>query len=369
MTKSSRYRETVLPAGLLASSIIGAGIFALPFVFSEAGLLVGIGYLVIFTAVFTTIHKMYAEIIKNTPGKHRFVGYAEIYLGRKGFWAGTVVTVIGFILILTVYIILAGGFLELVIPLFAMGGAPYLFWALGSLAIILSLKRLASFEFLVTLAIGLIILVLFGAGVLRGGGLDIPVVNVQNLFLPYGVILFALSGRAAISTLWDYYKRNKLPIKKLSGAIAFGTAAPAALYILFVVGVLLLSGGSVSQDSLSGLTGVHPYILILSGTLGVLALWTSYFFLGLEVRDIARYDLHVGSKIAIAGVVFAPIILYMLGLNNFIELVGISGGIFGAAEIAMVVFMYSKMKSWNLLRVSLAFVFITGAIYEITQFF
>ena len=33
---------------------------------------------------------MYADIITATDGKHRFVGYAEIYLGFLGKWAALI---------------------------------------------------------------------------------------------------------------------------------------------------------------------------------------------------------------------------------------------------------------------------------------
>ena len=50
---SQWYKEIGLPAGLLSSLIIGAGIFALPYVFYRAGFLVGLFYLVIFSIVFS----------------------------------------------------------------------------------------------------------------------------------------------------------------------------------------------------------------------------------------------------------------------------------------------------------------------------
>ena len=366
MTKfSSLYRETILPAGLLSSVIIGAGMFALPFVFSEAGFAVGASYLAIFAVVFTVIHLMYADVILNTPGQHRFVGYAEIYLKKWGFWGSVFTTAIGFILVLTAYIVLARGFLELIYPAFTSSQALYLFWGVGSLGVMVSLRRLERLEFVVSLAIGVIILTLFGFGAVNGGSAP-PLFNAPNLFVPYGIVLFSLGGRAAISSLWSYYKRRKIPTARIKQSIVLGTITPAFLYIIFALAVFWLSGGNVSADALSGLILLPQHILVAVGALGVLALWTSYLFLGIEVRDIFRYDFRLGLYPALAAVTFLPIALYLAGMSNFIQIIGIVGGVFGALESIMVILMYKRINGgWGFLGKALVLVFALGIFYQL----
>jgi len=144
VTKFSQwYREILLPAGLLSSLIIGAGMFALPFVFARAGFITGLFYLALFTFVFSVIHIMYAKVIEETSGRHRLVGYSKIYLKRFGFWTTIVTTALGIIFVLTAYISLAGGFINLVFPQISATLSPYIIWILGSLAVIISLRRLA----------------------------------------------------------------------------------------------------------------------------------------------------------------------------------------------------------------------------------
>jgi amino acid permease len=368
VTSFSRWhKELILPAGLLTSLIVGAGIFALPFVFKEAGILIGLFYLVVFTAVFVSVHRMYAEVIANTPGRHRFLGYAEIYLGKKGFIAGIFTTEIGYLLVLTAYLALVTSFMKLAFPFLPASLPVLIFWLAGSVAILLSLGRLASFEFVVTAAIGLIVLYLFYAGITLGSGSISPFVNFSRSFLPYGVVLFALAGRAGISTLYDYFKKNNLSPNWMRRSINLGTVAPAIIYILFVLSVIRLSGGTVTPDALSGLTELSPVVLFLAGLLGIFTLWTSYFFLGLEVRDILRYDLKFSHRLALLTVVFAPLLLYMAGLSNFIMLIGAIGGVFLAIESTMVVLMYSRLKKWNIVRACIVIVFLVGALYEIYQ--
>ncbi len=178
------YKNIILPASLLAGTIIGAGVFALPFVFKEAGIVTGLFYLGFFSVCFTIIHLMYAEIILKTEGAHRFSGYAKIYLGNWGFWSAILMTIIGMILVLTIYLILSISFTNLIIPVqFNIFDSSKLliFWLFGSAAIFLGIRQMAFWEFLITSSIVIIILIIFGYSL---GHFDkrifAPIFNMQN---------------------------------------------------------------------------------------------------------------------------------------------------------------------------------------------
>lgn len=339
--------------------------FAVPFVFSQAGFVAGVFYLIVFAFVFTIVHQMYAEIIQGTPGRHRFVGYAEIYLGRWGVWASMATTALGLMLVLTVYMALASTFIPLIAPALSGAKAAYLFWAAGSAAVVASLFRLAKADVLVTGVMVFIVLYLFVLGLPASANIEIPIFDRANLFLPYGVVLFSLAGRAAISSLFAYAKRTRTPTAQLFRAISLGTGIPAALYLLFAFAVLWLSGGEVTPDALTGLALLPRETLALLGVLGVVALFTSYFFLGLEVRDILRLDFRWREGAALLAVLIAPLLFYVMGLRNFIELVGIVGGVFLAGESAMVALMHSKMKGGTRYALFFILVFLGGALYEL----
>ncbi|MDP2650730.1 MAG: aromatic amino acid transport family protein, partial [bacterium] len=141
MTKYTRwYKELILPAALLSSLIIGAGMFALPYLFNAAGILTGVFYLITSTFIFSIIHLRYGEVIEKTSGKHRFAGYARIYLGKRGFWLGAIVAGVGLTLVLTAYLALGPFFLRLFVPALGDSLNLYLFWGVGAVAILLSLN-------------------------------------------------------------------------------------------------------------------------------------------------------------------------------------------------------------------------------------
>ncbi len=341
--------------------------FALPYLFNAAGIFTGVFYLIVAAFVFIVIHLRYSSVIEETSGEHRFPGYARIYLGERGFWLGAIVAGLGLTLVLTAYLALGPVFLRLLIP--GLGGSLnlYLFWGVGALATVLSLNRLKNFEFLAVVAMLAIILVLFGFGLEEGGGAtELPLFNPALIFLPYGAVLFALYGRPAISSLKDYFKENNLAFRNLRKAIILGTAAPAAFYLLMVLGVLWLSPQGASPDSLSGLLLAPSWVVILMGVLGIFALWTSYFLLGLEVKNILRYDFKFPSFLATTTAVTAPLAFYLLGLRNFIELVTVIGGVFLAAESIMVILMHHKLRGRaHKGELILIAIFILGGLYEI----
>jgi amino acid permease len=343
------YKNTILPVSLLAGTIIGAGVFALPFVFQKAGIVTGLFYLGLFGAVFVFIHLMYADLIlKTEEGKnlHRFSGYAKIYLGNKCFWLSILMTIVGMLFTLTIYLILSISFINLIHPLnldISNTAKLLIFWFLGSVAIFLGIRRIAFSEFLITGGVFVIILIILGYGLSYWERIVlIPVFNLQNIFLPYGAVLFALSGRVAIPAVISYFQKINQPLTKIKKSIILGTLLPALVYLLFVFGIWGLSN-VVSEDAVSGLIGQIPQgVLTLVGILGLISLWSSYIVIGLDVENSLKFDLKFPKILASFTVLIFPLFLYFLGFQNFLNLVSMVGGIFISLEGIFIVSMWLK---------------------------
>jgi amino acid permease len=374
------YKNLILPASLLAGTIIGAGVFALPFVFVKAGIVTGLFYLMIFCLVFILIHLMYAEVIIKTNAEHRFPGYVKIYLGKYFFGLANLTSVLGLLLTLTIYLVLSLSFWQLILPLnFGISDIIkiLIFWFLGSLAIFWEVRRIALSEFLITGGIILIILLLFIFGVFHWGKvITSPIFNFKNIFLPFGVVLFSLAGRVAISTVINYFQKIGQPLIKARRAIIFGTLIPALVYLLFIFGVLGLSA-EVSEDAVSGLMGnVNSFILFLIGVFGLVSFWSSYIVIGLDVKNSLKYDLKFPKILAGLIVIFFPLFLFLAGWQNFLFLMGIVGGIFISLEGILISLMWLKTRPVKIdqpifsklspiIVYFLILVFIVGIMYEI----
>ncbi|KKU98852.1 MAG: hypothetical protein UY32_C0013G0049 [Candidatus Jorgensenbacteria bacterium GW2011_GWC1_48_8] len=76
-------RNSILAASILAGTMIGAGIFSLPYVFNEVGILAGFFYLVFFASVYVALYLMYAAVLRTREGRHDFSYFADLYLPKK----------------------------------------------------------------------------------------------------------------------------------------------------------------------------------------------------------------------------------------------------------------------------------------------
>lgn len=337
------FLRVLLPASLLAGTIIGAGMFALPFVFQSAGLLTGFIYLFLFAAIFILIYFLYADLISKTAGEeHRFLGYCRLHLGKGGFWAAFLIGLIEWFFVLTIYLILAPSFSKLFI-----GGDYFyhllVFWLLGSIAILFKVKRVAFLETLIVGGMAILIILIFGKGI---GGFSLPIgwgkIDLTGIFTVAGPIFFALSGALAIPETVSYFRQTRIPFSYLRKALVLGGVLPAVAYGMFVVGILGLSK-NVSQDAVSGLIGqVPPVFLGLIGILGILSLFSSYIVVGLNERRMLQLDLGIPAGISGFLVVCVPLIIYLLGFQDFLSLVSFMGIIFLPLEVILILLMWLK---------------------------
>ena len=177
---------------ILSGTIIGAGVFSLPYVFREVGFFGGVFYLLFFTAVYFAVHVMYASTIEARDGNHQFFYYAREYLKRPLGDIAAWVILFELLLVLAVYLILVPVFAPLVFG--ENGMLPLLvFWFLGALFMFARLELVGWAEFLGALGIILIVATIFVVGFLSGGGFSAAPkleLNLFTLLLPFGPLLF-----------------------------------------------------------------------------------------------------------------------------------------------------------------------------------
>ena len=377
--RSSFYIKIILPISLLSGTIIGAGVFSLPYIFSTSGWLPTLLYLVIFSLVFYFVHIMYADIILRSGERYKFVGYAKNYLGELAFWMSILVTVIGSILTLTAYLILSNKFLQVIFPTIPfLSHDISLFWIISSIIIFIGVKRVAKIEFFILAAMILITFFIFLFGLFGD-----PLMNIERasmnpalLFLPFGPILFSLSGRTAIPSVIDYFEENQIPFTHFKKVIFIGTMIPVALYVLFILGILGVSQ-FVTVDSIETIASLPFVFPAIVGVLGILSLLSSYIVIGLSIDEILHFDLKIPKILSGLIVVLGPLALPFIGFNDFIKVISLAGGIFLALEGIIVISMWRRTESLNthpflfansmgiprFLSVGLMLIFFVGILY------
>ena len=373
----------IAPVSLLVGTTIGAGIFSLPYVFSKSGLWLGLIYLLILSLASFVIHLLYADIVVRTyDGHHRFPGYAKIYLGKYGEIFANFVIFTTLLLMLTVYLILSVSFTSLIFPQIPEYFKIFVFWILGSTAILFGIKKEALFESLTTFITLAIILVIFIFGFF-GDFSKInfsSFINLKFALLPLGPVLFSLIGQTAIPPIVVYFKNEELEISQIKKIIFWGTILPAIFYFLFILGIFGLSG-NISQDAVSGLINhVNPIFLILLGVFGFISLWDSYASIGTDIKKILNYDWSLSKITASLVAIFVPLILYLLGLKNFLGLIGFVGGIMLSLWALLIIIIWKKASCTYcqqkilgtinpVIIYTVTFILIGALIYQIKTFF
>jgi amino acid permease len=367
------FKNYIFPIAVFSGGIIGVGFLSLPYVAMKVGIWVMLIYFVLLTAMVVSINLIFSEISLKTPDYKRFPGFAKYYLGKWGGIIALICTIAGSMGSLLVFLIVGGGFLSNVfMPL--MGGNAiiytFIYFLAASIIVFCGIKMIAKAEFwiLVFLFLSLFFVLIEGFSQIKLSNIFIvnPDFKILDLFFPYGPILFALWAMGLIPEVEEMIIGKKKLLKKI---IAISTIMVSALYFLFVLLVLGISGSQTTEIALTGLSGFLGHnLLVMSLLAGTLATFTAFITQGIILKKVLMYDLGIKHWQAFIMTCFTPLILFLLGFNSFIFILSILGGfLFGISGI-MVLMMYKKIGGKNIIIYPLSLVFLLGIIYEIIYF-
>jgi len=340
-----RNEKFLAAVSTMIGAIVGVGIFGLPYVISQAGFFVGFFELIALSAVILALHLLYGEVILRTKEPHRFIGYAEKYLGQNVKRLVMFTVILGSYGGLLAYLIVGGDFAaRLLQPFF--GGSVFfyslLFYFVMSLMILAKIKTVGRIEIIMTAALLLVMAVIIGFGLNKINFQNLATVNFGQSFLPYGVILFAMAGSAAVPIVRDLMAGEETKIKK---TLVWGTLIPAVLYALFIFTVVGISGANTTKETLAGLSLYFgPSIIFLGRIFGLLAIATSFLIFGEYLEETLNYDLKLNKTLSYLLVVGVPLIAFLGGMRNFIDTIGLVGAVAGGVEGILLVLMISKAK-------------------------
>jgi len=344
-------KNFIFAVATLMGAIVGLGIFGIPYTAAKAGFFVGVFHIIALGIVMLFLHLIYGEIVERGKERHRLTGDVEKYFGKIWKKILGITIIFSIYAALLAYIIVGGKFLAL---LLSDLGTPFVlsifFWFMLSAIVWWGIKTIAEVELLMTGLMALIILVLFAWGVGDVSPKNLYGFNLSNIFLPYGVTLFAFSGIFAIPEIRELLKfpsgadRHAVADGKYyKRAIIWGSVIPIFVYLLFTILVVGISGHNTSEESLSGLV---PYLGVgvarLGAIFGILAIATSYIALASNLKRTFEYDWRIRPRISASFVIFAPIILFIAGMQQFIEIISFSGAVLGAIIGIFIILIYQR---------------------------
>jgi len=360
-------KDFLAASGIVAAATLGAGIFSLPYVFLKSGWLAGFLYLALLSAAIIFAHRLHFAVLEKESGSGHLLGLTKKLWGKGAFTLAVFAILGGLILGLTGQLVLGARFITILVPGFS-GYAMAIFWFAATFPLIFPPKRLLEIEIWGAAGVAVVALLIFFLApapfkIFSGA----PLVS-SNIFLPFGPILFALAGWTAVQPLYEA-RRKKYENFSPKKVLIFGTLAVVLLYAAFVLGVFG-TAGSVSVDSVSGLSGTPQTLVAL---LGLLSLLGTYRLIAVEVKNSITSDMRQPQWFGFFIAVLGPVLLVFAGLNNFLTIVGLAGGVFIATEYLLIILNAKKILNLGGSRKVLAnlaiAVFLLGAIYELYYFF
>jgi len=369
-----RLDNKFIPAlATLVGTVIGAGFLGIPYVVAKSGFLIG-SFFLLFICLFMLLIKLYlGEVALRTKGNNQLAGYARKYLGKTGELLMFFAMIFGIYSALVAYLIGEGQSLSYIF----LGNSSFgflfsiIFWVILSYLTFIGLKALKKYEKLsMFLVITLFILIFFK----YGGKINFEnliYVNTQNLFLPFGVILFSFLGFSAMPEVERILRGKE---KYMKDVIILGLLIPLISYFIFMLIVVGVFGAGVKE--IATLTLGRFYSL-----LGVMTMFTAYFVLSLAIRDMFRFDLKLGRFKGWILSSVVPLILflivYFVHFNSFTIILGIAGIVSGGLTGILILLMNYKakkegnrkpeyqMKINKLIIFLLSLVFIVAVVLEI----
>jgi len=379
---------------VLIGTIVGAGVFGIPYVIAKSGIVPGFFYFFILGGAVLLIHLFFGEIVLRTKGKQRLIGYSQKYLGKWGKLLITIAVILGVTGALLAYLILAGDFLEILFSPYTNLTSFYfslIFGVVLSYFIFRGIKLIAPTELFTNLLFFLVIFIIFSLCLPKINFSNLPLFNLPDVFLPYGVILFSLIGWSAIPEIVEILKTAEDynpptissqpsvgPLKSLKKIIILGTIIVIVFYVLFAVGIIGITGGKTSTDTLSGLIPILGGKIIFLGALaGLITLADSFLILGLHLRNTFIYDLKISKNLAFLTACSLPIILFLIGFRSFIGIIGFVGTVLGVIEGIIIILIFKKAKTMSdrqpeyslkipsILLYFLIVIFVLGAVFQL----
>ena len=360
---------------------VGAGIFGIPYVAAKAGFFICLCYIIGIALITIMVNLGCGEVILRTKEKHQAPGYANKYLGKWGKIIVSASFIVGMYGGLIAYTIGVGRFLSVIFGDW-LGLTPFvysiIFFILASIAVYIGLGMIVWVEKFMVIFLGIVIIIFLVAGFPEIQIENLMTFNFAEIFLPFGVVMFALVGS---SSLCDARRVMKGHEKKFKTAVILGVIIPAVLYVIFTFVVVGVAGPATSQDAIEGLQGyLGDSVVMIGAILGTIAMITSFLTLGLFLKEMFILDYKINKHLAWVFVVGVPFIIFILNFVTFIEVLGITGAIIGGiGNIVIIMMFYKAKKKGNrkpeytinipkLVAYPLYIFFIIGIIYSIYNY-
>jgi hypothetical protein len=296
--------------------------------------------IILIALIIFIISILFAEIIIHTKQDECIVAYARRYLGKWAEKLETFSVFFGYGGSLLAYVLAVAIFTQ---GLFLLGDNYFwpiilIYSALSCIVILKGLNSLGKLEFILTLVMLLVFLLVFWKSFPYWEGIK---EDWGKTLLPYGVIWFALTGQSAIPLAIRILGKEKKKILGISfGAYLFSTV----ITILFFICALKTGGINVGPDPFIAMSvKMGKWVLYIGSILGLLAVVTSHLVIATYFKKILISDIKMPHILSWGVVIFLPLILILTGASNFVHIIGLVGIVAGTTDSLIILTIYKKI--------------------------
>lgn len=363
----------LIATAVLIGTCIGAGFLGIPYVAAQSGFFVALAYILLLGLIILFVNLYLGEISLRTNGDYQIPGYARKYLGKRGRFFTAFATIFGIYTAIIAYMLGIGESISFLI----IGNSNYTTLFGFLIGIFMSgflwkgMRALKKYE---KIGVAVILFLLILIFVIFFGNINYSNLNyfsLGNIFLPFGVVLFALMSFHSIPEVRLVLNKNEKLMKKV---IFSGTLIVIIFYSLFALVVVGKYGGSTPEISTLALGTIFIF-------LGIFTMFTSYLALGNALIGDFMFDNRMKKRKAWFLASITPIFLFILiRLTNFFSFTKILsiGGVVSGGMIAIIILLmvkkakkngkrrpeYSMPINWLVIGV-LILIFIFGVVQEL----
>jgi len=327
----------------LLGTIIGAGVFGLPAVFSEMGILGGSLLYLLVLVVAIVLHMLYLDVVLSVKAKHRLPGYSGLYLGKSYYWLSFFSLFFKISGTILAYIILGGTFLYGLLNS-VIGGTEFfwsvVFWLVGSMVVVFGLGLVAHIEDEMTgILIGFLI---FTAVILFPffNWNDILVINYNSLFNVLGIMFFSVMG---VSVLPDIVSIAGVKRSQARLGVFLGVFLAGFLSWIFGTSIALVYPHvKTVEDIRLAFPSIFWWLIPL---IGLLSVGTSFLTMMQALKNMILIDLKLKLYWSWSLAIFLPFLLYIFISRNFLSTIGFIGAVFTAFNGLMIALMAWKVMN------------------------
>ncbi|MBT5808334.1 amino acid permease [Candidatus Uhrbacteria bacterium] len=332
--------------GMMVGAIVGVGVFGLPYAFSQSGIGIGFLWLIVIWTTLLILQLMLAEVAVQTPGKDRLVGFVHRYIGPKWRLITLIALASGIWGAMLAYMIIGGRFLHILLEP-TLGGSEMLYsiivWVISSYMIHRGLQSAAKLEVVVVAILLFLFLFISLLSIPSINPANYLTINLENVFVPYGVILFSLAGMGIVPEMADVLGKRKK--QDLARSVVIAMSIILAIYVFFALAVIGVTGNATTQAAFDGLIPVFGNgFRLISTILGTVTVLSIFMVLGIELQNTFKFDFKLKHRSAWFFTIIVPLILLLSGVTEFISLIGFVGGVFGGFLGILVALTYWNMK-------------------------